>query len=304
MDTKQIEYILKIAEENNITHAASKLFITQSALNQQLIKLENELGTPLFHRSRTNWRPTEAGEIYIEHAKEIMRIKQEAYQMIYDRTSGKRGKLSVGFTPGRGIAVFIAAYRDFHQQHPNIVIEPTELSVHELHQQINQGDLDLAFVTVSESDKTDAIYEKFFDEELFLAIPTGHPLCETYNRSDNSEPYPVIDIREVQYEPFVLMNRTSTMRALVDKIFAEAGISPQVLFETRNNNTIISMIQTNMCCGILPYYYTKKAPEGISCFALPSHPSWQFAVTYRKGRYLSQAAHCFIDCMRANCTLV
>ena len=64
MDTKQIEYILKIAEENNITKAAEKLFITQSALNQQLLKLEKELGTPLFHRSRTNWRLTEAGEIY------------------------------------------------------------------------------------------------------------------------------------------------------------------------------------------------------------------------------------------------
>ncbi len=59
MDTKQIEYILKIAEENNITKAADKLYITQSALNQQLLKLEKELGTPLFHRSRTNWRPTE-----------------------------------------------------------------------------------------------------------------------------------------------------------------------------------------------------------------------------------------------------
>ena len=44
MDTKQIEYILKIAEENNIPHAANKLFLTQSALNQQLIKLEQELG--------------------------------------------------------------------------------------------------------------------------------------------------------------------------------------------------------------------------------------------------------------------
>ena len=54
MDLKQIEYILKIAEEQNITHAAEKLFITQSALNQQLLKLEKELGTPLFYRSRTD----------------------------------------------------------------------------------------------------------------------------------------------------------------------------------------------------------------------------------------------------------
>ena len=47
MDTKQIEYILKIAEEGNITHAAEKLFLTQPALNQQLLRLEKELGTRL-----------------------------------------------------------------------------------------------------------------------------------------------------------------------------------------------------------------------------------------------------------------
>ena len=63
MDLILREYILKIAEEQNITRAAEKLFITQSALNQQLLKLEKELGTPLFYRSRTNCRPTHAGEI-------------------------------------------------------------------------------------------------------------------------------------------------------------------------------------------------------------------------------------------------
>ncbi len=80
MDTKQIEYILKIAEENNITKAADKLYITQSALNQQLLKLEKELGTPLFHRSRVNWRPTEAGEVYLRNARQILRLKKDTDQ--------------------------------------------------------------------------------------------------------------------------------------------------------------------------------------------------------------------------------
>lgn len=302
MDTKQIEYILKIAEEKNITHAANKLFITQSALNQQLIKLENELGTPLFHRSRTNWRPTEAGEIYIKRAKEIIRIKQEAYQMIYDCTSGKRGRLSVGFTPGRGIAIFTAAYKEFRKQYPHIVIEPVEMNVRELQQMIGQGDLDIAFVTLSESDKTEAVYETFFEEELVLAVPSLHPLCQ--NHPEHTNPYPIVDIKSVQYEPFVFMNRASTMRSLVDRIFAEAGIIPQILFETRNNKTIISMIQANMCCGIVPYYYTTTKIDGVTFFSLPSHPTWQFAVTYRKGRYLSRAAHFFIECMRTNSTLL
>lgn len=58
MDTRQIKYILKIAEENNITRAAEKLHLTQPALNQLLLRLERELYLQLFHRSRTDWRPT------------------------------------------------------------------------------------------------------------------------------------------------------------------------------------------------------------------------------------------------------
>ena len=56
MDLKQIEYIVKIDDEHSITRAAEKLFVTQSALNQQLLRLEKELGAPLFHRSKVDMR--------------------------------------------------------------------------------------------------------------------------------------------------------------------------------------------------------------------------------------------------------
>ena len=54
MDFRECEYMVEIAKENNITKAAKNLFISQSALNQQLLKLEKELGTQLFVRSRTD----------------------------------------------------------------------------------------------------------------------------------------------------------------------------------------------------------------------------------------------------------
>ncbi|NYE08797.1 DNA-binding transcriptional LysR family regulator [Bacillus niacini] len=77
MDVLPLEYMIKIAEENNITKAAEKLFITQSALNQQLLKLEKELGTQLFVRSRSNWHLTQAGEVYIENAKKMIQIQKK-----------------------------------------------------------------------------------------------------------------------------------------------------------------------------------------------------------------------------------
>ncbi|MEG2421864.1 MAG: LysR family transcriptional regulator, partial [Oscillospiraceae bacterium] len=63
MDVKQMTYILTIAEEGGITKAANKLFITQSALDQQLLKLENELGVQLFTRGRGNFPVTAAGMV-------------------------------------------------------------------------------------------------------------------------------------------------------------------------------------------------------------------------------------------------
>ena len=82
MDTRQMEYIIQISEERSITKAAEKLFITQSALNQQLLRLEKELGAPLFHRSKVDMRPTEIGQVYLDNAREILRIKQRTYNLI------------------------------------------------------------------------------------------------------------------------------------------------------------------------------------------------------------------------------
>ena len=297
MDTKQIEYILKIAEENNITKAAGKLFITQSALNQQLIKLEKELGTPLFHRSRTNWHLTEAGEIYVTNAKQMLQIKKDTYQMIHDLTEGRCGHLSVGFTAGRGITMFTSSYAVFHQLYPNIIIEPKEGIVRVLQKLICQGDLDIGFLTHTVKDRTDDIYETIYTEELFLAVPSGHPIVKSHPAKEGE--YATLDIRELQYEPFVLMDKRSTMRTLVDQLFSNAGFEPQILFETGNNHTIISMIHASLCCGILTYYYVKDLPPGITCFRLPSRPTWDFTASYKKGRYLSEAARCFIDLMKS-----
>lgn len=297
MDTRQIEYILKIAEENNITRAAEKLFITQSALNQQLLKLEKDLGVPLFHRSRANWHLTQAGEIYVQNARNMLELKRDAYERIRDLSEGRRGNLSVGFTAGRGVAMFTAAYRAFHQRYPNIAIAPREGTVRELQRQIAQGDLDIGFLTLSDTDRTGDVYETIYTEELFLAVPSIHPVAAR-SAPCGQEEYATLDIRSLRHEPFVVMEKRSTMRSLVDRIFSDAGVTPQILFETGNNFTILSMLQANLCCGILASYYVKNIPPGITCFHLPDRPVWKFTASYKKGRYLTHAARGFIDLMK------
>ena len=292
MDIKQIEYIVKIADEHGITRAAEKLYLTQSALNQQLLRLEKELGAQLFKRSRFDWRPTDIGEVYLENAREILRIKHKTYDMISDMLEAKRGRLSIGFTPGRGIERFTMVYPAFHKAYPGVVVEPQELSVHKQQALIARGDLDIGFQTLSEDQKTDDQYIALGTEELFLAVPSGHPLAVQTAR--DGEPFASIDLSLFRYEPFVLMYRESTVRSLVDELFNQAGFAPHILFETANNSTIVYMVQSRQSCGIIPYHYIRNCPEGVTCFALSTHPTWQIVASYRKHSYLSDAAKEFI----------
>lgn len=301
MDTKQIEYILKIAEENNITKAADKLFITQSALNQQLLKLEGELGTPLFHRSRSNWRPTEAGEVYIKNAREILSLKKNTYSQISDIANSRRGHLSIGFTPGRGINMFTSIYPVFHQKYPDVSVEPVEKSVHELQQMISESSLDIAFLTLRPEDYTNDEYITLVTEEILLAIPSGHPLGAF--AAPPGKPLAIMDLRSLQYEPFVVMDKNSTMRILINDTFKQFGITPNILFETRNNNTIIYMVQTNLCCGLVPSYYAQNSPEGIAFFQLPTHPCWHVTASYKRNAYLNRPAKLFINMVKEHWNL-
>ena len=299
MDLKQIEYIVKIDDEHSITRAAEKLFVTQSALNQQLLRLEKELGAPLFHRSKVDMRPTEIGQVYLDNAREILRIKQRTYNLINDMTDAKKGRLSIGFTPGRGSEMFTHVYPAFHQAYPNVVVEPHELSVHRQQQMISQGNLDIGFQTLSERQRTDSEYIKLGEEEIFLLVPSIHPAAEQLAATQTaSAPFPIANLTLFQYEPFVLMYKESTIRAITDEIFRKSGFTPNVLFETASNNTVLSMIEANLCCGVVPEYYVRRLPKGISCFAFPTHPSWDIAANYRKNGYLSEAAKYFIELVR------
>ena len=106
MELRQLEYIVAIADQGNITKAAESLFITQSGLNQQLIKLEQELGIQLFYRDKHHLQMTAAGKVYVENAREIMNIKKNTYNILSDMKNNTVGEITLGLTLEHGIDLF------------------------------------------------------------------------------------------------------------------------------------------------------------------------------------------------------
>lgn len=293
MDTKLIEHILKIAEEKSITKAAEKLYLTQSALNQQLLHLEHELGTPLFKRSKTNWGPTRAGEIYLEGAREMLRVKQNTYSQISDLTHGYTGTIRVGMTPVRGPDMFIHVYPAFHEQYPNLVVVPYELNVFQMQKLVTAGDLDLGFMTLFESQRDDNEYQNLYEEEILIAVPEAWNLEGAVMEAGKRRPR--LLLLALKDRPMILLRKQTTMRPVLDRLFRARQVVPQILFDTANPATILEMVRAGICCGIVAESTAQGFEQGIRYYSFEKPLRWNVAVSYPKGAFLNQAENLFIQ---------
>lgn len=293
MNLKEIEYIVKIADEGNITRAAEKLFLTPSALNQQLLHLENELGTRLFQRIRNAWVPTEAGQVYLAGAREMLRIKKETYRHLNDIVSLHNSKLTVSFPPERGSDMFVHVYPLFHQRYPNVTVHVIEASVRRQQELIARGEVDIGFVTLQEKQKNGDNYLPIRQEELVLVLPANSPLCAQARTSPYSK-YPELPLAACSEEVFAFMNKSSTIYDYLYQLFRQAGFSPSVLFEATRAATILEMVAAGLCCSIVPDADSLEHIPGVAFFCLDNHPVWDLMACYKKGAYLSKPGQHFI----------
>ena len=288
MDLKQLEYIVEIAKESNITHAAQNIFISQSALNQQLLKLEKELGAKLFYRTRKNWQLTEIGKIYVENAKKILNIKKETYKEIEDYLEEKKGKLIVGIPRGRWMELFTYIFYKMRETYPHIKIIPIELNVQEQQEKLATDEIDMGIMTLRKEQRTDDKYIKLCEEEMVLILPKNHKLNNEFSKEKK------IDISILKDEDFVLMNNSSTNREITDEIFKNCNIVPNVLFETSSVNSLVATVASGLCCGIVPFYYAHKYSNEVNFFKIKNNPSWDITISYSKESYFSKPMKSFI----------
>lgn len=286
-----IEYILTIAKHQSISRAAEELYLTQSALNQQLLKLEQELGAPLFVRTRNHWELTDIGTLYTENAQKILLIKQQTYKEIEDMAKRWKGTITIGLTPERGIQMFTAIYPQIHALYPDTTFQPLEATVDEQSKMLINGRLDISFQTIYERKYKNLVYHTILYEPFFLCVPKSHPLA--YHDDRTPDDYPEISLVPFRDDLFTLVKKSSTMRAIIDSLFLSAGFKPKLLFESTSMQTMQRLAGNGQCCTIIPRYYAIPSDD-IAYFSLGMDASWELAAVYAQNHYVNAAARDFI----------
>ena len=296
MDLKIYEYIIAIEEFGNISKAASSLFITPSALNQQLKKLEDSIGTKLFTRDKHNLKITEAGKLFLDSARAILRIQNRTDAMIQDLKNNCLGEISLGLTHEHGIDIFSDIFPKFNKVYPGINFKLTESVVSKQYGMIKNGEIQLAIVMQKKDSIKNFRRIKIYDESMILGIPR----TEHYSRYITNPPgYPIqkTDLKNFANETFSLMFKGSTMREVIDVAFENSGFVPNILIETAMNHALIKLVSSGLSCTIIPE--SRALPyindDKIAWFHISNELKWEVSFVMRKDTYLTDAQKYFIE---------
>jgi len=289
MNLRQLQYIVAIGDMGTITHAAEKLFVSRPALNHFLKSLEEDLGVPLFKRVNRKMIPTYAGNIYIEGAREILKIKTQTYKALQDTIDSQKGVLNLGITYGNSSVMFCKLFPIFHKKFPGFTVNLLEDNAHNLKNAVLKGQIDMAIIGHS-SVLSSLEYIILQETELFLVLPKDHPLANQYS-SILDKP---IDLNLLRDDNFILRTNDTKTREITDRYLEQQGFSPKIIMECRKSSLVYNMVKAGVGVAFLNENEMANDNE-LPRFSLSPKEIWYQGIAYRRGTHFTKAEEYFID---------
>lgn len=299
MNLKELDYMLAIAKYQNITKAAESLYITQPALTRFLQNIEKEFKQKFFKKLGNKFIPTYAGERYIEKAREILALKKELYQEMSDISEQNQGVLRVSFPVMRGSYMLPCTLPIFGKQYPNVQLNILEADSGSLESMILNGETDLAFFNLP-IESPYITYEVISQEEILLVTEKNHHFIHLCEQKPTSK-YPYLDFKYLKNEPLILQTTNQRTRQIVDKLFAEHSLKPQIKLTTRNIRASVELATTGYASCFVCETHLKHIglQDKLAYFSLgTANTKVEFVAAYRSGIYIPSYALDYITIVK------
>jgi len=292
---KQIQYLLMVAQERNISTAARKLYISQPALSRMILDLEEQLGTPLFIRERNALRPTQAGEVYLRGCREVLAIDRAVKREISDLSDGRRGKITLAVTSLTGEFLLPRILNAFEAAYPNVQLDLMEERMKALPDLVRDGKADLALVR--SQDKSELSYTLVMESPVYLQIPPAYA-------KDHPELHPGIHNPPISPEvlngqPIILLKKGRGLREGAERLFLQYNIAPSSILETENMHLAHELVHLNKGFTFIPDFAARDFFHDDAFSIYCPLDSYSFVrplyCCYASHRYLTKAERFLIQ---------
>jgi DNA-binding transcriptional LysR family regulator len=243
MEIRQLRAFVAIAELGTFTAGAQRVHVTQAAISMQIRQLENELGARLFVRAPRHVMLTEAGEQLLQRARQILRDHDAAVDEIAELAGAERGRLRLGSASAMVTTdVLPKLLKEVRKQHSRSEITVASGTSDALVQQILNGEIDLAFVSLP-VEARGINTERLSQDQLVAIASPRHKHAKQKT----------ISAYTLAGEKLILGERGGNTRRLIDQFFSQAGVNLHVAMELSRQAAIRRMVEEDMGVGIVPF---------------------------------------------------
>jgi LysR family transcriptional regulator, hydrogen peroxide-inducible genes activator len=257
MELYQLEYFLEAARQRNFTRAAARLHLAQAALSEQIRKLEDDLGTKLFHRGKRETVLTAAGETLRQHAEALLDRAAAARTAVHDLVGLRSGKLSIGAVPSVSACLLPQAIATFREKHARVELALHEGTSEQVAQWVESGRVEFGIVQMPTT-ASDFDVEPLFTEPFVLLVPENHPAAAQKSTS----------LQKLREESFIFYKGRARDTAM--SACRSAGFEPRIACESSELETIRALVGAGLGVAILPQLATRSGIK--SCRILKIKP--------------------------------
>lgn len=279
MTITELKYIVALAKEQHFGRAAQSVFVSQPTLSIGIKKLEEELGIQIFERLSNKALPTEAGRRVIEAARDTL-MSTDVIRAIADEAKGNFvGDIRLGAIYTICPYLLPKMIPDLQKNNPNIRLYVEENYTTELVNQLKDGSLDVALLSLPIVDSNLFEVKAVFDEAFYVIMPKNHPL----------EKYKAITPQLLENERVFLLGsgncfRDQVLQACPNCLGGDKGkpATDSNLIQGGSLATIRMMVAGGLGVSVFPQMAISESPDiSVRPFAKPV-PKRQIAIVWRK----------------------
>lgn len=241
-----VHMFIAVVEHSSINRASQVLNISQPALSRRIMKLEEALGVQLFIRSGKRLELTAAGRMTYKYALELRQKQKKFYQELKKYASSTKRSITLGAS----LTTLQASLPDlislFMEIDANLDIKTITGKTHEIVTAVKEQQADLGLVA-SLVDEPGMVCIPLFDDHLKLVIPREHPLAQEAPLSINA----------LHRLPMILFSKGTWYRILVDELFTNYQVVPEIKMEIDSFEAIIRLTATCGAGTLLPSSYLR-----------------------------------------------
>lgn len=253
MELRHLRAFTAVAEELHFGRAAARLHMAQPPLSQLIRRLERDLGVQLLERTTRQARLTNAGAVFLEHARRVLAEADRARESVLLTERGERGEIRVGLTGVTTWRLLPRLTRVYRERFPlvRLHLHPTVFSGAQFSALLD-GEIDVGILRAPVPPPL--VGRTLLDEELVAVLPEDHPLAAR----------PHVALAELAEEDFVSYpdRQGSVLRDSAMRACASVGFRPRIVQEAADTHTVVALVGAAVGVALLPASAERLQFEG------------------------------------------